>query len=296
MLLTLFAAFMASPDCDGTKYGWYICIAAICSACDKLRFCWSPLNLPFFAIGPCPPPAPPVAVPFFRFPVVFPFAPSAAVTAAACFAAFARSFSSSFAAFRSIFCFFFSSATSFASKVLAFFSSFDFVVFVVVVLVFIFFGFFSSLPPACFSGGKSANASFNASSVACDACFQPIQLDCSEHLTCIAAAPLGTSLFAYTRIGVENPLPINFASLNLTFGIACPFASLSNSKIVNNSRNAFTLFGPNGLTWFDASSMEMNKFFEFFQFDLSPKSCCVVVVVVVAEEEFGCVLPCFPNL
>ena len=76
----------------------------------------------------------------------------------------------------------------------------------------------------------------------------------------LAAAPLGTSLFAYTRIGVENPLPINFASLNLTFGIACPFASLSNSKIVNNNRNAFTLFGPNGLTWFDASSMEMNKF------------------------------------
>ena len=45
-----------------------------------------------------------------------------------------------------------------------------------------------------------------------------------------------------------------------------------------------------------SGEIDYHEFFEFFQFDLSPKSCCVVVVVVVAEEEFGCVLPCFPNL
>ena len=182
--------------------------------CDKLRFCWSPtLNLPFFAIGPCPPPAPPVAVPFFRFPVVFPFAPSGG-DRAACFAAFARSFSSSFAAFRSIFCFFFSSAASFASKVLAFFSSFDFVVFVVVVLVLIFFGFFSSLRRASPAANRQTPLSTPLPSRTTLASTYPARLQRTPHLHRRRA--FGDVVIRVHANRRRKSTSINFASLNLT--------------------------------------------------------------------------------
>mmetsp|Transcript_2938 Transcript_2938/g.11164 ORF Transcript_2938/g.11164 Transcript_2938/m.11164 type:complete len:347 (-) Transcript_2938:745-1785(-) len=142
-----------------------------------------------------------------------------------------------------------------------------------------------SLPPwlvrlsPCTCGPVWGGALARASPVA-TGLFQPFQSAPREHRIRRHAAPLGTSLFANTRMGPETPLPNT--------------VSPSSEKMPNKSLNTLHLFGPNALTWLDASSIEMNKFRASFHLSPASTSFAAAAGSALLAPPFW-VRPCFPK-